>query len=154
MTSGAVHLRAAVAFGAALLLGACASGQTGAPSGSQPAAAGPSSVAASPQRSSAAGPPSAAKPVAQASTSAAASTQAVTKLVVSHSLQPVFLPVWVTKEAGIFGQHGLDVDLQVIPSNAGMAALVSNQTQVAHVGGGEALSAVVGGADLVDIAGL
>ncbi len=73
---------------------------------------------------------------------------------VSHSLQPVFLPAWVTKEAGIFAQHGLDVDLQVIASTAGMAALVANQTQVAHVGGGEALAAAAGGADLVDVAGL
>jgi NitT/TauT family transport system substrate-binding protein len=75
-------------------------------------------------------------------------------MVVSMSLQPVFLPIWITKEGGLFAQNDINADLQVLASTSGMAALVSGQLQVASVGGSEALSAQANGADLQVLATL
>jgi len=77
------------------------------------------------------------------------------KLTVSYS-NPVAdnLPLWIAKEAGLFRKNGLDVDPQLIASTTGIAALVSGQTQMAHIGGSEALNAAAGGADLVLLATL
>src|SRR5205807_5026260 len=52
---------------------------------------------------------------------------------------------------GIFKQNGLDVQLDNIASSTGVPALLSGQTQVAQLGGSEALSAAAGGGDLVII---
>ncbi len=60
------------------------------------------------------------------------------------------MTVWVTFEAGIFKQNGLEVDLQSINGGAQtIAALVANQVQFAAVGGGDMLGAVAGGGDMV-----
>src|SRR5579862_4533474 len=63
------------------------------------------------------------------------------------------LPLWMTKQAGLFEQHGLDVSLQLIPGgNNSMAALLSGHVQIAEAGGSDALAADVNGADVVVIA--
>lgn len=65
------------------------------------------------------------------------------------------LPSWVAKEAGIFKKNGLDVDLQYIAGGGTtMPALLSDQVQIAQLGGSEALSATAGGAELVVVATL
>ena len=77
------------------------------------------------------------------------------KLTVSYSnLIADNLPEWTAKEAGIFEQHGLAVDLQNIASAQGVAAVLSGQVQVAQLGGSEALSAAAGGADLAILGNL
>ena len=55
---------------------------------------------------------------------------------------------WIAQEKGLFKKYGLNVDLKLIESNAGVPALISGQTQVAFIGGSEVLSAAVEGADL------
>jgi NitT/TauT family transport system substrate-binding protein len=62
------------------------------------------------------------------------------------------VPLWVAKEGGYFEQAGVDADVQYIASTNSMAALLAGQTQFAHIGGSEVLSAVAGGADLVVLA--
>ncbi|HVR88384.1 MAG TPA: ABC transporter substrate-binding protein [Candidatus Limnocylindria bacterium] len=62
------------------------------------------------------------------------------------------MPIWMASEAGLFAKQALDVDVRYIAGPTSMAALLSGETQVAHIGGAEALSAVAGGADLVIIA--
>lgn len=88
-------------------------------------------------------------------TATPAGTPQLVKLVASYSeVYEGELPIWVTKEAGLFEKHGLDVDLQYIASATSIAALVSGQTRVSQGGGSEALSADVGGADLVLVGNL
>src|SRR2546425_6123402 len=62
------------------------------------------------------------------------------------------LPLWATKEGGLFEQQKLNVTLQNIASAQGVPALIAGQTQFAQVGGSETLSANAGGADLVVVA--
>lgn len=78
------------------------------------------------------------------------------KLVVSYSnIIGDELPLWATKEGGFFEQNALDVaDLQNIASAQGVPALISNQVQVAQVGGSEVLSVNAEGGDLVVVAQL
>jgi NitT/TauT family transport system substrate-binding protein len=78
------------------------------------------------------------------------------KLVVSYSnIIGDELPLWSTKEGGFFEQNALDIgDLQNIASAQGVPAVISNNVQVAQVGGSEVLSANAEGADLVVIAQL
>ena len=82
-----------------------------------------------------------------------AATTAPAPLQVSYSnLIADNLPEWTAYESGIFKQNGLDVHLQNIASSTGIPALISGQTQIAHLGGSETVSAAAGGADLVIIA--
>jgi NitT/TauT family transport system substrate-binding protein len=82
-----------------------------------------------------------------------ASPAALSKIVTSwNSASGDQVPLWVAKEAGYFNQAGIDADVQYIASTTSMAALLSGQTQFAHIGGSEVLSAVAGGADLVVLA--
>ncbi len=74
-------------------------------------------------------------------------------IVLSYSeLTPTNMALWGAKAAGIFEKNGLDVDLRLIESNLGVGALMGGETQVAVMGGTEALAADVGGADLAVIA--
>ncbi len=87
-----------------------------------------------------------------AGASAAASPTAppVHVVVTYGSVAADVLPTWVALEAGIFQRNGLDVDLQLISSStAAVAALVSRNADFSQAGGSEAISANVGGADLV-----
>lgn len=106
---------------------------------------------------SACGPAPAAAPGASTSASsvaAASATPAPVKLTASYSnVIASNLPLWVAKEAGIFSKNGLDVELALIESTKGVAALLSGDTKVAHIGGSEVLSAATGGADLVIVGG-
>jgi len=63
-----------------------------------------------------------------------------------------FYAAYVAKEAGIFDQNFLDVDLQLIASTTGLPALLSGQTQIAHIGGSEALTTTAGGGEVVVVA--
>src|SRR5438046_2028993 len=75
------------------------------------------------------------------------------KIVVSYSnVLADFFPAYVAKESGIFDQNFLDVDLQLIASTTGLPALLSGQTQIADIGGSEALTTTAGGGDVVVVA--
>jgi NitT/TauT family transport system substrate-binding protein len=77
------------------------------------------------------------------------------KVTASYSeLVATELPVWAAQEAGLFQKHGLDVDLQLMESTTGLAALIAGQTQIAQLGGSAVLSAAAGGADVVVLATL
>ena len=102
---------------------------------------------------------SASAPVASAPTGAARASASATavpqraKLVVSYSnVLADFFPAYIAKEAGIFDQNFLDVDLQLIASTTGLPALLAGQTQIAHLGGAEAVAVVAGGGDVVVVA--
>jgi len=75
------------------------------------------------------------------------------KLVVSYSnVLADFFPAYVAKESGIFDQNFLDVDLQLIASTTGLPALLAGQTQIAHIGGSEALTTTAAGGEVVVVA--
>jgi NitT/TauT family transport system substrate-binding protein len=89
------------------------------------------------------------------SSAAPQASSAPVRLVVSYSeIYEGSWPLWLTADAGLFKKHGLDVELQYIASATSIAALTAGQTQVSQGGGSEALSATVGGADLVLIGNL
>ncbi len=93
---------------------------------------------------------SAAAPAASSQLSSSASTAAKTHMVASYSsIASTVTMIWVTKDAGLFEKHGLDVDFQYIASATSVPALISGQVNIAAVGGSEVLSAVASGADLV-----
>lgn len=74
----------------------------------------------------------------------------MTKIVASYSERVGnYLPLLLAKDQGMFAKRGLDVDLQLIPGNTGMSALLSGQVQIAHIGGSEVVSAAASGSDLV-----
>jgi NitT/TauT family transport system substrate-binding protein len=94
---------------------------------------------------------SAAPVAASAATATPAPTRA--KLVASYSnVLADFYSAYVAKEAGIFDQNFLDVDLQLIASTTGLPALLAGQTQIAHIGGSEALTTTAGGGEVVVVA--
>jgi NitT/TauT family transport system substrate-binding protein len=78
------------------------------------------------------------------------------KLHVGYSAQAGSLaPIWITKEAGIFKKHGLDVELLFIPGGpTAAAALLSGEVPVTVVGGPAVVSSNLAGSDLVMIAGI
>jgi len=85
------------------------------------------------------------------SSPAPATERPLTKLVVTcGSINGDDLPLWVAIEANIFKQNGLDVDLQLASSSsAAITAVLSGQAQVTQTGGSDAVSAAVGGAQVV-----
>src|SRR5712692_7603379 len=100
---------------------------------------------------SSAPPPAATSAAAAAATASPQPSRA--KIVVSYSnVLADFFPAYVAKEAGIFDQNFLDVDLQLIASTTGLPALLAGQTQIAHIGGSEALTTTAGGGDVVVVA--
>jgi NitT/TauT family transport system substrate-binding protein len=73
-----------------------------------------------------------------------------TKLTVAFSSIDVsMLPVWLAIDDGLFQNVGLTIDLQFVASSNSVSALLSNEAQMALVGGSGVLSAAVNGADLV-----
>ena len=91
------------------------------------------------------------KPRAVAST--AASTTPTHILVAYNGPTVGFSPLFVGEDAGIFRKNGLDVTLQLITgAPASTAALLAGQVQFSQVGGGAAMTAAAGGADLVVLA--
>lgn len=75
----------------------------------------------------------------------------LTKLTVaSAAVTPAASPVWIAKEAGIFQQNGLDVNLTAIAgASTTISALLAGDVQILNAGAGEALSAIAAGTDLV-----
>src|SRR2546428_727157 len=138
---------------------------------SAPAAAAKPTVA--PTTAPTAAPAAAAKPTsaptsaptAAPTAAATAAATAVAKPAAAAPLQKISaaysnvsaddLASWVAKEAGIFSQNGLDVDLQLVAGGSKtMASLLSGQNDLTLQGGGEVLSASTSGADLVVLATL
>jgi len=78
------------------------------------------------------------------------------RLHVGYSAQAGSLaPIWVTKEAGLFKKHGLDVELLFIPGGpTAAAALLSGEVPITVVGGPAVVSSNLAGSDLVMIAGI
>jgi NitT/TauT family transport system substrate-binding protein len=78
------------------------------------------------------------------------------RLHVGYSAQAGSLaPIWITKEAGIFEKHGLDVELLFIPGGpTAAAALLSGAVPITVVGGPAVVSSNLAGSDLVMIAGI
>ncbi len=65
------------------------------------------------------------------------------------------IPIWVTKEAGLFEKHGLDVELAFIEGGAkAMAALVAGDVSIAQLGGSHVVSSHVAGSGVVILAGV
>ncbi len=100
--------------------------------------------------------PAATQPAAPAAATATATPQpTTTKLVVGYSeIYEGELPIWYAFEKGIFAKNFLDVELQYTESATGIAALISNKTQIYQGGGSQTLSANVEGSDLVLIGNL
>jgi len=65
-----------------------------------------------------------------------------------------FLPVFYAQDAGLFKKSGLDMDLQLTQSAAGMAALLSGQIDMSAIGGTELLNAASQGSDVVALANI
>lgn len=87
-------------------------------------------------------------------TATPAPSAAPTHLAVSYTQLPT-TPNLAALTGGIFRQHDLDVDLRRIPQGAtGMQALLAGDTQIAELGGAEALAAAANGADVVVLANL
>jgi NitT/TauT family transport system substrate-binding protein len=80
---------------------------------------------------------------------ATASPGARAHLEVSYSeLVPDSLALWSAADGSYFTKSNLDVSVQLIDSAKGIPALLSGQTNIAVIGGSNALSAAVSGADL------
>jgi NitT/TauT family transport system substrate-binding protein len=144
---------AALAAGIAVLVSACGSPATPAPAQAPPTTA--PTVAAKPAaaQASTAPAPATAAPAATTPTAAPAASAPAVALHVSYSnLIADNLPEWQAFESGIFKRNGLDVKLDNIASSTGIPAVISGETQIAHLGGSETLSAAAGGADLVIVA--
>jgi NitT/TauT family transport system substrate-binding protein len=63
------------------------------------------------------------------------------------------VPIWVTKEAGLFKKHGLNGELVMIAgASQSMQAMLANETQVANTSGSAPILAKIQGADAVIIA--
>src|SRR5712692_1073254 len=116
-----------------LMLAACG----GAPAASAPA----SSTAVS------------AAPSAKPSAAAAAKPSASPKITIAFSnIAGSNLASWTALDGGYFQKNGLDVDLTLIAGGSRTtAALISGDVQLILAGGGEAVSAVSQGADLLII---
>src|SRR5579875_2886424 len=91
------------------------------------------------------GPGAASKPPVSS-----APASGLVKLTAGHS-NPIAetMSLYMAKDAGLFEKNGLDVDIRLIPGGStAMAAVVSGDTPFSHLGGSEALSSAVGGADI------
>jgi NitT/TauT family transport system substrate-binding protein len=62
------------------------------------------------------------------------------------------VPMWLAAEAGIYARNNLDVNLQLTTSTTAMAALLSNQVQIAVTGAAEVINATATGGDMVILA--
>jgi NitT/TauT family transport system substrate-binding protein len=61
-------------------------------------------------------------------------------------------PLWIAHEAGLFKKHGLDVELLYVAGGSRAAQVIlSGEVPVAMFNGGSVISAVLAGADLVNV---
>lgn len=81
---------------------------------------------------------------------------ALEKMNVGYSAQAgAFAPIWITKEAGLFRKHGLDVNLVFIPGGpTAAAAMMAGEVQAVAMAGPAIVSSNLAGSDLVMIAGI
>jgi NitT/TauT family transport system substrate-binding protein len=92
---------------------------------------------------------------ATATSASPAANAPLTKLTVSYPEGAAHLPLWYAKEKGIFQKNGLDVDLQPLGGGQpAMAALLSNQVQIADITGSVITTADAAGSDVVALATL
>jgi len=64
-------------------------------------------------------------------------------------------PIWITKEAGLFEKHGLEVELAFIEGGAKtMAVLLAGEAQIAQLGGSHVVSSNMAGSGVVILAGI
>jgi ABC-type nitrate/sulfonate/bicarbonate transport system substrate-binding protein len=91
-----------------------------------------------------------------AAAAAIAPAEAATKVESAYTaISGVFGGQWVAFEAGYFARHGLDVSLSYVASSTRMAqAMVAGEQPIAVMGGEAAIHAVLGGGDLVFVAGV
>lgn len=127
-----------VTFMLAVGLATSGCGQTAAPAARSATGATPSSAA---------GSASAPASVLATDSSAEQAATAPTRLTLSYSNLIIDdLPLWITLEAGIFRKNGLDVELKLVESSTGVAALTSGEVQMAAMGGSETMTASASGA--------
>ena len=70
--------------------------------------------------------------------------------IVYTAISPMYGPLWVTREAGLFKKHNLDVELVYLSGGTlSTAALVSGDVQIAFTGAANVVSANLTGADVV-----
>lgn len=90
-----------------------------------------------------------ASPVAGASI-ALSPTPSVTLTAAYAAASGAMSPLWFAADTGLFTQKGLNVELRYIASGTTLVpALISDEVQVALVGGDPVIRAALGGADLV-----
>lgn len=109
----------------ALLVAACSAGASGAPPGPG------------------------APPAAPAASAAPAATVApLQKMTISYSsVSGTYVPVWLAADAGLFAQHGLDVEMTYIPSGTtSIQSLLAGDVQFVVTSGAEPIAAYLGGA--------
>jgi NitT/TauT family transport system substrate-binding protein len=90
---------------------------------------------------------------AVANKAALATSATPTKLTISYSEKIADeLALWIALDAGYFKEQGLDVTERYLPSQEGLPALLTNQVQMAAIGGGDALAAAAQGVKLKYVA--
>lgn len=81
------------------------------------------------------------------------SAPSMTRLTLSYSEKTAdMMPLWIAGDAGYFKAHGVDVTERYLPAQEGIPALLTDQVQVAAIGGADAISAVAQGAKLTFVA--
>ncbi|MBI2954460.1 MAG: ABC transporter substrate-binding protein [Chloroflexi bacterium] len=136
----------------ALVVGCAQPAPTPTPTATQPAKAAPTKEA-KPETKAATPQAKEAKPQA---TQAAKAEQKLTKIKVAYAaISGVHAPLWITKERGLFEKYGLDVSLEYIATSGVLtAALIAGEVPMAGQSGGAMISAALGGADVVIVAGI
>jgi NitT/TauT family transport system substrate-binding protein len=78
------------------------------------------------------------------------------KINIGYSAQAgAYAPIWITKDAGLFGKNGLDVNLIFVPGGpTAAAAMVAGELQAVAMAGPAIVSSNLAGSDLVMIAGI
>lgn len=77
----------------------------------------------------------------------------LTRLNVSYSSEsPGSLPIWIAKEAGIYANNGLEVQLIRVTGNVAVMALVSGEVSIGLMGGSAVIASNLGGSDAVMVA--
>jgi NitT/TauT family transport system substrate-binding protein len=75
--------------------------------------------------------------------------QAADKLTISYSQKVAdYLPLWIAVDGGYFKKRDLDVSARYLPAQQGIPALLSEQIQMAGIGGTDAASAIAQGTKL------
>ncbi len=84
-----------------------------------------------------------------ASRGANAADASMPQLTLSYSEKTVdMMPLWIADDAGYFKKRGLDVTERYLPAQEGIPALLTDQVQIAAIGGPDGISAVAQGAKL------